>query len=194
VLPSGARVDRITLANAAGVSVDVMTYGATVLSVKVPSKATGPEEVTLNYADLEAFRAKSSYYGSTIGRVGNRIAGGKFAVGDKVRRAFLGGCGSDVPWRRAADYTRWRSRAWPCALRSAGARAGSNRGRGGARWRRCVHSCSLGAAPEAAHRRVSVSRTHHPPARSAVAAAVVPTGDQQRLQRPARRRRWLGQG
>ena len=43
ILPNGSRVDRISLANKNGVSVDVITYGATVTSVKVPSKATGPE-------------------------------------------------------------------------------------------------------------------------------------------------------
>ena len=99
VLPSGAHVGRITLANAAsGLSVDVLTFGATLHSVKVPSKATGPQEVTLNYGDLEAFRAKARYYGSTIGRVGNRIAGGKFVLGDKVRARARGERRRGVAW------------------------------------------------------------------------------------------------
>jgi len=38
VLPSGQRVDAVTLRNAAGMSVELATYGATVTSVKVPGK------------------------------------------------------------------------------------------------------------------------------------------------------------
>jgi hypothetical protein len=38
VLPSGQRVDAITLRNAAGMSVEVASYGATITSVRVPGK------------------------------------------------------------------------------------------------------------------------------------------------------------
>lgn len=42
------------------------------------------QEVTLCYGDLDTLRAKSPYYGATIGRVANRIARGQFTVGGKV--------------------------------------------------------------------------------------------------------------
>jgi hypothetical protein len=35
LLPDGRRVDKVTLSNEAGVSVELLTYGATVTSVKV---------------------------------------------------------------------------------------------------------------------------------------------------------------
>jgi aldose 1-epimerase len=62
------------------VSVSLLSYGATISSVKVPSKSTEPEEVTLFYSDFETLKAKSPYYGSTVGRVANRIAKGRFSV------------------------------------------------------------------------------------------------------------------
>lgn len=88
VLKDGRRVDAVTLKNANGLEVVLATYGATILSVKAPSKTSAsPEELTLCYDNIEALMAKSPYYGSTVGRVANRIAKGKFGVGgDKVRR------------------------------------------------------------------------------------------------------------
>jgi aldose 1-epimerase len=50
------------------VSVTVSTYGATVTSVRAPSQATGPEEVTLTHADFGDFTKATSYYGATCGR------------------------------------------------------------------------------------------------------------------------------
>jgi hypothetical protein len=38
----------------------------------------------LCYPTLEALTSKAPYYGSTVGRVANRIARGKFSVDDKV--------------------------------------------------------------------------------------------------------------
>ena len=63
------------------VSVTLINYGATVVSIKVPSKASAEaEEVTLCYDKLADLQARSPYYGSTVGRVANRIAGGRFSV------------------------------------------------------------------------------------------------------------------
>jgi aldose 1-epimerase len=41
------------------------------------------QEVTLCYQDLDSLRTKSPYFGSTVGRVANRIAKGRFAVDGK---------------------------------------------------------------------------------------------------------------
>lgn len=78
----GRRVDKIILSNGKGMEATLATWGATVLSVKVPNKAGVAEEVTLCYDKLEDLAAKSPYYGATVGRVANRIAKGKFAIGE----------------------------------------------------------------------------------------------------------------
>jgi aldose 1-epimerase len=80
---SGARAEKIMLTNGY-MSVALSNYGATVLSVKVPSKARAtPEELTLCYDDLSKIQSSSPYYGATIGRVANRIARGSFNVDGK---------------------------------------------------------------------------------------------------------------
>ena len=84
-MPDGAPVSKVVLRNASGVEVALTSYGATVLSVRVPSRAAPAvaEEVTLCHATLEALRAGGNYYGSTVGRVANRIAKGRFAAGGR---------------------------------------------------------------------------------------------------------------
>jgi hypothetical protein len=54
--------------NNGAVEVIVLTYGATLVSCKVPSSRGPAEEVTLCYDSLEQLRSKSPYYGSTVGR------------------------------------------------------------------------------------------------------------------------------
>ena len=72
-----------TLCNANHVSITVITYGATIISVKTPSQTGVVEEVTLcndNYADL---KTKSSYFGCIAGRYANRIKEGRFKIEDR---------------------------------------------------------------------------------------------------------------
>ena len=64
--------------------VTLLTYGATILSVKTPSKTSSvPEEVTLCSTTMDDLLQKTNYYGCTAGRVANRIAKGKFTVDNK---------------------------------------------------------------------------------------------------------------
>ena len=76
----GKAVDIYTLTNKSGVEARVMTYGATLVSLKVPDRDGHLGNVVLGFDSLEPYLAGVPYYGATIGRFGNRIAGGKFAL------------------------------------------------------------------------------------------------------------------
>jgi len=78
----GVEVDLYTLTNVNGLKVKVMTYGATITSVEVPDRDGKPANVTLCCDTLEDYLAGHPYFGSTIGRYGNRIAKGKFTLDD----------------------------------------------------------------------------------------------------------------
>ena len=81
---SGAPVEAFTLRNSGGMSVEVTTYGATILSVKVPPRGGGTaEEVTLCHSDLPSLQKASPYFGCTVGRVANRISKGSYKVDGK---------------------------------------------------------------------------------------------------------------
>jgi aldose 1-epimerase len=76
----GAAVEIYTLTNRNGVTAKVMTYGATLTELLVPDKAGTPGNVVLGFDTVEPYLAGVPYFGSTIGRVGNRIAKGAFTL------------------------------------------------------------------------------------------------------------------
>jgi aldose 1-epimerase len=80
VLPDGRHVELISLTNAHGLAVRVMTLGAGVQSLIVPDRDGKPADVVLGYANLQGYLAKPQYFGSTVGRFANRIAGGRFVL------------------------------------------------------------------------------------------------------------------
>ena len=76
----GVPVDRSTLTNRRGMIAKVITYGATLTDLIVPDRAGTPGDVVLGYDKLEPYLAGVPYFGSTVGRVGNRIAKGRFTL------------------------------------------------------------------------------------------------------------------
>jgi len=78
--PDGQSVDLITLRNQAGVEVRIMTYGATILSLKTPDRAGALDDITLGFDTFAPYVEKSPYFGAVVGRYGNRIAKGKFTL------------------------------------------------------------------------------------------------------------------
>jgi aldose 1-epimerase len=78
--PDDQAVDLITLNNTNGIEIRVMTYGATILSIKTPDKDGQKDDITLGFDTFEPYVDKSPYFGAVVGRYGNRIAKGKFTL------------------------------------------------------------------------------------------------------------------
>ena len=66
-----------------GLEADITTWGAAVVSVRVPNRDGVVEEVTLNHRTLPGIRGQDAYYGATIGRVASTIAGARYRLGGK---------------------------------------------------------------------------------------------------------------
>jgi aldose 1-epimerase len=79
----GVPVDQYTLTNRRGMIAKVITYGATLTDLIVPDRTGKPGDVVLGYDKLEPYLAGVPYFGSTVGRVGNRIAKGRFTLSGK---------------------------------------------------------------------------------------------------------------
>ncbi|HSB09899.1 MAG TPA: aldose epimerase family protein [Blastocatellia bacterium] len=77
-------VDLYTLLNASGMEVRIMNYGGTVVSLKVPDHSGRLGDVVLGYETLDDYLTNSPYFGSIIGRYGNRIAKGAFSIEGKT--------------------------------------------------------------------------------------------------------------
>ncbi|RST31433.1 galactose mutarotase [Sphingomonas ginkgonis] len=79
-LPDGSRVEIVTLTGANGVRARIMTYGATLQALEVPDRAGRRADVELGYDRLDDYVTHPNFWGQTIGRYANRIAGGRFSL------------------------------------------------------------------------------------------------------------------
>jgi len=78
---TGRQVDRFTLACRDGVEVSIVTYGAAVQSVLAPGRDGRRANVALGFPALWQYTADTGhFFGATIGRYANRIAGGRFVL------------------------------------------------------------------------------------------------------------------
>ena len=73
-----------TLANDNGMEVDLIELGATIVSIRIPSKNGDKVDVVLGYDDLEKYRENPCFFGSCVGPVANRTAGAQFSIDGNV--------------------------------------------------------------------------------------------------------------
>jgi aldose 1-epimerase len=85
----GKPVTLYTLKNKQGMTCKVMDYGATLVSLKAPDRIGRMGEVTLGFENFDDYLTKSPYFGCAVGRVGNRIRGGKFDLDGKTYQLAL---------------------------------------------------------------------------------------------------------
>lgn len=83
-LPTGDDVIEYQLENRNGMRVSILNYGGIIQSIWVPDRNGELGDVALGFDELEAYLAKSPYFGCIIGRYANRIAKGKFTLDGKT--------------------------------------------------------------------------------------------------------------
>lgn len=83
-MPDGTAVEAVTLTSAQGNSVTVISLGASVQALMVKGRDGRLADVALGYPDLKGYLDKPNYFGSTVGRVANRIAKGRFTLDGKT--------------------------------------------------------------------------------------------------------------
>ena len=79
-LPDGTPVDIYSLKNEAGLEARVMTYGATLVSLKVPDRGGAFADVNLGFDTLAGYLGTHPYFGVIVGRYANRIAKARFTL------------------------------------------------------------------------------------------------------------------
>lgn len=78
--PAGEEVDEFTFTNRNGMSFSVLSFGATLSSVKTVDAHERAEEITLGFDTLDGYLGRHPYFGATVGRVANRIAKSSFSL------------------------------------------------------------------------------------------------------------------
>ena len=87
-MPNGAEVNSCELTNKRGMQLKVVTFGATITSLKIPLKNGSFIDVVLGFDTLEAylnsFNINSApYFGATVGRYAGRINNSTFSLNGK---------------------------------------------------------------------------------------------------------------
>ncbi|MDE6889239.1 MAG: galactose mutarotase [Eubacterium sp.] len=76
----GEAVSVYLLENKNGASVRVTDYGAALVSIIVPDKNGGMQDVLLGYDNVTGYENNTCYFGAVIGRNGNRIANAQLTI------------------------------------------------------------------------------------------------------------------
>ncbi len=79
----GKKVTQFSLKNQGGIEVDIITYGGRITSLRTPDKNGNMKNVVLGFDDLSQYEKENPFFGALIGRYGNRIAKGKFSIGEE---------------------------------------------------------------------------------------------------------------
>ncbi|WP_434557702.1 aldose epimerase family protein [Pseudomonas sp. Z4-20] len=80
----GTAVEKYILRNSHGMEATVITYGGILQSLIVPDKNGMTADVVLGFDDVQGYQKNGNvYFGATIGRFGNRLAGGAFELDGK---------------------------------------------------------------------------------------------------------------
>ena len=110
-LPSGETAKLYTLENASGAFVRVTNYGGIVTSITVPDRNGGLIDVALGWKDPADYREDPGYIGALVGRVANRIAGGRFELNGTIYQMKLNDGGRPNMLHGGFGYTHrlWRA-------------------------------------------------------------------------------------
>jgi len=77
----GQEVDAFVFENISGVTVKIINYGATMVSIDAPDRDGVMADVVLGFDDMAGYQSEDNpYFGACCGRYANRIANGKFTV------------------------------------------------------------------------------------------------------------------
>lgn len=111
ITPDGNELRLFTLKNARGHEVTFMDWGATWLSCIVPLATGERRECLMSFVSFEDQLAGSTYFGATIGRYANRIAGASFqSEGETFGLGKNDGENSLHGGTRGFDRHTWKAR------------------------------------------------------------------------------------
>ncbi len=130
----GSPVELYTLSSGRGMTVRIATFGATVQSVLVPDRSRSPRNVALGFGSLDEYVANLAapgksgvaYFGATVGRYANRIAGRSFVL-DGERFELAGNNGPDDSVSMHGGPGGYSAQVWQAAPVSDGSSAAALR-------------------------------------------------------------------
>lgn len=108
-LADGTAVEVITLSNDRGVSARILTYGATLQALLAPACRGTVADVVLGSDDLASYVNRPNFFGVTVGRYANRLAGASVVIdGARYQLPANDGRNSLHGGGRGFDKVVWR--------------------------------------------------------------------------------------
>jgi aldose 1-epimerase len=77
---NGAPIERFTMKNSHGVTVQAITYGGIITSITAPDRQGVAADIVLGFDSIDGYLKDHPFFGAIIGRYGNRIAKGRFTL------------------------------------------------------------------------------------------------------------------
>lgn len=96
-MPDGQDVKIFILTNASGMTAKITEYGATLVSLESADRDGQMADLTHGYDTLEGWLTNTSYFGSSVGRFGNRIAHGQFTLDGKTYQLTTNNAPEGIP-------------------------------------------------------------------------------------------------
>jgi aldose 1-epimerase len=85
----GTEMQLYSLTNKHGLKATVTNFGATLVSLVTPDRQGKMADIVLGYDNVSGYEKGKAYFGGSIGRYGNRIAGGRFSLNGKTYQLAL---------------------------------------------------------------------------------------------------------
>lgn len=108
VTAKGREATLYTFTNKYGMSMSVTDFGAALVSVMVPDRDDEMTDVVLGYDDVKGYEDGGLFFGASVGRSANRIAGASFEINGNVYQLEKNDNGNNL--HSGADY--YNKRMW----------------------------------------------------------------------------------
>jgi aldose 1-epimerase len=109
-MPDGVQVDGYTLRNSRGTSMQVITYGAIITSLRTADARGHVDDIVLGFDSLDGYLHDPPYFGAVVGRYANRIAKGRFTLdGQEYQLPVNNGPNSLHGGTRGFDKVVWQA-------------------------------------------------------------------------------------
>jgi aldose 1-epimerase len=104
---------RFTIAHSSGIRAAVTDLGATLVSLEVPDRSGRMGDVVLGFSYAEDYAAHAGYYfGSMVGRFGNRIAHGRFELDGRPYQLTTNDLPGGIPCHLHGGNVGFHQRLW----------------------------------------------------------------------------------
>lgn len=87
-MPDGREVYKYTFTNKSGAGVSILSLGGIIHKIFMPDRDGRLKDIVCGFDTVEGYLTGGGYIGALIGRVGNRIADGKFTLDGKEYKLY----------------------------------------------------------------------------------------------------------